>query len=100
MVNNKKGSTSRRTTTSSTGVKKKTTASASKAKRPVRRVVDPMMVSPIRAKRDDSKLTTTAIENDVDFTEEEDDTLGIIGIVNWDDSGDAKGQQKEQLVKQ
>ena len=92
MVNNKKGSTSRRTTTSSTGVKKKTTASASKAKRPVRRVVDPMMVSPIRAKRDDSKLTTTAIENDVDFTEEEDDTfLNDEALYNIDDLYDERG---------
>lgn len=93
MANNKNSSTTRRSTTSSTGMKKKTTSSASKAKRPTRRVVDPMMVSPIRAKKDDSRLTNTAIENDVDFTEEEDDDtfLSDTALYDIDDLYDEHG---------
>lgn len=73
MANRKTTSSSRRTTAARTGSAVKRKPVAAKKTKPVRRVVDPMMVSPVRAKKDDSRLTNTAIDNDVDFTEKDGD---------------------------
>ena len=73
MANVKKTSSLRRTTGSSATARRKTTSGTRRVSRPVRRVVDPMMVSPVKARYDDARLTSAAIDNDVDFTETDDD---------------------------
>ena len=91
MANTRKTSSSRASSVSKTGVKRRTTRST-KSTRPKRKVVDPMMISPVKAKKDDARLTNTAIENDVDFTNEEDDSF-LYGesLYNIDDLYDADG---------
>jgi LCP family protein required for cell wall assembly len=90
MVNKKTAGSSRRTTrTTAATTRKKTTKTV---KRPVRKVVDPMMVSPVRAMKDDSRLTEVAIDNDVDFTEKDDDDfLSDSALYDIDDLYDEKG---------
>jgi hypothetical protein len=90
MVNKKTAGSSHRTTrTTAATTRKKTTKTV---KRPVRRVVDPMMVSPVRAMKDDSRLTEVAIDNDVDFTEKDDDDfLSDSALYDIDDLYDEKG---------
>ncbi|MBP5512108.1 hypothetical protein J6X90_01850 [Candidatus Saccharibacteria bacterium] len=88
MANKKPVSSSRRTTKASAGV----SAKRKPVKMPTRRVVDPMMVSSVRARKDDKKLTEVALDNDVDFTEEEDDSfLSDTALYDIDDLYDEKG---------
>ena len=74
---------------------KKPASSAKKrtaTKKTSRRVVDPMMISPSKAKKDDRKLTDVAIDNGVDFDSEEDDFfLDDEALYNIDDLYDDKG---------
>lgn len=99
MANKKSASGPKRTTKASTGAvaKRKTVKAAARpaakqVKKPVRKVVDPMMVSPIRARKDDKKLTEVALDNDVDFTEEEDDSfLSDSALYDIDDLYDERG---------
>ncbi|MBP5675055.1 LCP family protein [Candidatus Saccharibacteria bacterium] len=96
MANTKKTSSTRRSTVSKTGtrtgVKRRTTRPATTS-RPKRKVVDPMMVSPVRARKDEARLTDTAIENDVDFTSEDADDLFLHdeALYNIDDLYDENG---------
>ena len=86
MANKKPASSSKRTTKSPT--KRKTTTSRA----PRKRVVDPMMVAPSKAKKDDRRLTDVAIDNGVDFDSEEDDFfLDDEALYNIDDLYDENG---------
>ncbi len=85
MANKKPASGSKKTTKAST--KKATTAKRTK------KVIDPMMVSPVKAKRDDRRLTDVAIDNGVDFDEEDasDAFLEDEALYNIDDLYDENG---------
>ena len=86
MANKKPASSSKRTVKSST--KRKTTTAAA----PRKRVVDPMMVAPSKARKDDRRLTDVAIDNGVDFDSEEDDFfLDDEALYNIDDLYDENG---------
>ena len=88
MANKKPVSSSRRATKATAG----TSAKRKPAKMPTRQVIDPMMVSAVRARKDDKKLTEVALDNDVDFTEEEDDSfLSDTALYDIDDLYDEKG---------
>ena len=84
MANTKTKSGSRGTTKS---VAKRASSRAS------RKVVDPMMVSPVKARRDDRRLTDVAIDNGVDFDGEDssDAFLDDEALYNIDDLYDEKG---------
>ena len=86
MVDKKKSGV-RSAAKSSTGTRKKTTRPSARA---TRKVIDPMMVSPVKAKRDERRLTDTAIENDVDF-DPKDDFLSDEALYNIDDLYDDDG---------
>ena len=87
MANKKPASGSRKTTK----VPAKRTTVARKTA--TRKVIDPMMVSPVKAKRDDRKLTNVAIDNGVDFDEEDatDAFLNDEALYNIDDLYDENG---------
>ena len=94
MVNKKSASSARKSTRTSAGsaARKKTTTKP--VRKPVRAVVDPMMVSAVRARKDDKRLTEVAIDNDVDFTEKDDDNdafLSDSALYDIDDLYDEKG---------
>lgn len=86
MANKKPVSSSRRTT-------KAPAKRATTAKRTTRKVIDPMMVSPVKAKKDDRRLSNVAINNGVDFDEEDatDAFLDDEALYNIDDLYDENG---------
>ena len=87
MANKKPASSSKRTTKAPA---KRATTTVRKTKK---KVIDPMMVSPVKAKKDDRRLTDVAINNGVDFDEEDatDAFLDDEALYNIDDLYDENG---------
>ncbi len=85
MVNKKTASSPNRTTksASSTVKRKKTTTS--------RRVVDPMMVSPVKARSNNKRIADVAIDRGIDFKDDDDSFISGESLYNIDDLYDEHG---------
>lgn len=84
MVNKKTASSPKRVTKSAVSTTKRKPAAS-------RRVVDPMMVSPVKARSNNRRIADTAIDRGIDFDSDADSFISDEALYNIDDLYDENG---------